>query len=391
MGIPESEGLNCEARDAEALRILGRRGAVPPWFESSYNWAGNFHRELTSGSGWPEMARTISQIAPAQGLGPFVTQDRIRIPANVPAFLRGLLDVVDVAVAKLPSQDSPLQVTWPGLQQAVGRLAQIVGSIRDANMPMFPVPRDPWTPGVIAASHFCYLHELAHTKLYQAVVPMTAEQRWANEFQADEIAFATYALTLRSHPELQGALVYLAPVLALYMAEVMQLATNTQSPAVSDSHPPTRSRLLAIRDLARVASREGMLGANPLPIGDFYSRIIDALLVIVGACDFEIVSPIELSLRTLIADIDRGIPSRLQASVNHLLRWYFLADWTRLSNACHQALGRLLSEQPGVFDILSRFIDYAQIDCADILSKHDFIGFLQSRCLFDRDCWETLT
>jgi hypothetical protein len=324
--------------DTEALRVLDAREAVPPWFRETRGWAEEYHRSLTAAPGYTEADRRIRQDSRIAGLELSATGEAIAMPANIPAFLRGLLDSVNLAVIRTGKADDPVRLSWPGLQEAGRRLAQIVGSIREVNMPMFPVPADPWNPGVIAASHFSYLHEFVHIKLDHRSRRSTPDERWSNEFQADEMAFALYGLSLRSYPELEETFAFLGPVLALYFGEIVEFALDLKPEEVRTTHPPIRSRVMAIRDKVRVAAREGLFKTNPLPMGDFFCRIIDGLLLMVSSVGYPIVSPVEMALRTLVSDVKNGLPDRLRASSNCMLQWYFLADWQRLNLACSRAL-----------------------------------------------------
>lgn len=143
--------------------------------------------------------------------------------------------------------------------------------------------------------------------------------------------------------------------------------------------------MIAIREKVWIATRGGLIKTNPLPLGDFYSSLLDALLLILKSVDYPIVSPIEMSLRTLIADVRGRRPDRLLASANHILQWYFLADWQRLYLSCGRALNVIVAEQPDTFQLLDQFKDYVRHDCVGIQLNHDIVGFLETRCLFDRE------
>jgi hypothetical protein len=372
----------------EAMDTLRARNALPSWFSHTLGWAKKYHRSLTSPQGYTEDDRNIRHFAPIAGLEIRAGDTTIVMSDRVPAFLRGMLDVIDVATFRSENPDDPIKLSWAGIQQAAGRLGQIVGSMRDADIPLFPVPADPWTPGVIAASHFCYLHEFYHIMLQHRSHHSTFEERWANEFQADELAFVHYARSLSSHPELEERLVFFGPVLALYFAELREFATDKGAEEARSSHPPVLSRIAAIRDMVRSASNSGLLKTNPLPLGDFNARLLNGLLLMVSSVDYPIFLPVEESLRTLITDVQGGSLDRLRASTNHVLQWYFLADWQRLTAACHRALGAILTDEPGLFELLQSFLSFIRTDAAEILAKHAVVDFLESRCLFDREFWE---
>jgi hypothetical protein len=224
--------------DDEAIQILSKRGAVPPWLSHTRGWAKNYHEALTLGPGWSDFDRSIAQSDPIRGSGPEATETTITMPASVPVFMRGMIEAIDAAVEYSDAPDQPISLSWQGIQQAAMRIAQLIGSIRDANMPMFPVMADPWNPGVIAAAHFCYLHELSHIKLEHRSHGATPNERWSNEFKADEMAFSAYALTLRSHPDLQARLAFFGPVLALYFGELVGFAYTGTLDRLTDAHPP---------------------------------------------------------------------------------------------------------------------------------------------------------
>jgi hypothetical protein len=373
---------------SEMMSVLSTRHALPPWFTRALGWAENYHRSLTSAQGFTEEDRAIRQIAPIAGLELGASDTAIVMSDRLPAFLHGVVSVIDVATFRSGLPGDPIRLSWEGLQSAAGRLVQVVGSMRDADIPLFPVPSDPWTPGVIAASHFCYLHEFHHTKLRHKSRNSTPEERWANEFQADQQAFAHYALTLRSHPELEELLAFFGPVLALYFGELRELVADNGTEEARSSHPPILSRVAAIRDMVRTASNGGLLKTNPLPLGDFAARVLSAVLLMVTSVGYPNPSPVERSLRTLIHDVQTGRVDRLRASSNHILQWYFLADWGRLTAACHRALGPILAEEPGSFELLAQFIDFIRTDAPEIIAKYPVVDFLESRCLFERESWE---
>jgi len=373
------------------LRMLQERGALPAWFEHTRGWAEKFHSEWTS-EGWDPNDSMAKVFSPVWGLGPAAgggpNSPTIIMPANVPVFIRAVFDSLDTAISRSGDENAPLRLSWEGIQAALDRLSQIIGSIRDTGIPMFAGHADPWNSVTIAAAHFCYMHELAHITFQNQNWFQLDEERWVNEFRADELGLVGLVLSYRSHPELLETLALSGPVLSLYFAEIERIAAGNLDQGTS-THPPVRSRIFALREKICIATREGLINGNPLPMADFYAKSLGAFVTILESDNYPIISPVEIFLKNLVRDIRRGNEDRLHAQCNLLLRWFVLGDHQKVFDACHRSLGAIHDDQHDLFDLLQKFVAFAQIYCDSLPGGCDFIEFLNKICLFDREAWES--
>src|SRR5579883_2234128 len=103
------------------MTALEERSAVPPWFKSTRSWTEDFHTKWTS-VGWDPADAAAKILSPAQGLSPDAIGPMIRMPANVPVFLRGVLDCLNAAISTQANPNAPLRLSHSGIQTALDRL-----------------------------------------------------------------------------------------------------------------------------------------------------------------------------------------------------------------------------------------------------------------------------
>lgn len=357
------------ARRSAQVALLKSRGALPPWHEAVDGWAARFHAELTKD--WAELPADVRAVTDEGGPIPKAFHDRIDVPLATPVFVRAIQDVVFRAI---PISDVPeLEEVRPGWKEfgtSIGRLCQIVGSIRDVSFPLFPTPTNPWSEPVQAACRFFYWHELGHVMLGHH--RSDGQSRWTQEIEADKLGFAGLALEFRNQPELVSSVGFLGPALALIFIEY---AERSDHPIGSEGeYPPAFHRLQLVR---QYAVSQGWRDATT--VGDLVARLADAMNLFLGSRDFPIISPLTLFLKG-ICNSEPGTDGFI-GGLNGLLKWSLFGTQRRIEVSSRRAWEELHEQIDAISDRKKRFLDfcYAELKGQDPM----FLHFISETCGFE--------
>lgn len=265
------------------VRELKQRNALPKWWSlftenPNGDWVANFHRAFTQGS--PRHIQEVAAGSIQASLSPQANVSgeggTIAFPIGTVVLLHELLEIVFGNLIPPTSRDPAacMLISREGRTQSIQQLQAMIGRLRATNAPNCSSEIAEWTPGVIAAVHFMYVHELSHVSNFHRAASTTS---FHDEFEADALAYLWMLQTYRSYPDSQQVFSLVGPFLAIALEAVKEAAFSVDE--WDRTHPQPADRVRFLRDRAHVTEDAGLVPPGTVAAGDaFWSMFSDLML-----------------------------------------------------------------------------------------------------------------
>jgi len=168
------------------VRELKQRNALPTWWslltQSHHgDWLANFHRAFSQKL--PQYMRDVAAGSIQTSLSPqahvLAERSTIAFPIGTVVLLHEVLEIVTAKMTPPESHDpsAHMLLSGDGRKQSVQQLQTMIGRLRATNSPDCANEITKWRPGVVAAAHFMYVHELIHVSKFHRMTSTTSFSR----------------------------------------------------------------------------------------------------------------------------------------------------------------------------------------------------------------------